>query len=277
MRQTDPKSLTPELIDSLHGDMVPKFLATQDASGRPNVVPIISLDAADDRTLIFGECFIWKTRANLQTDPRVCAAVVTGDLRAWAVRGRFREFVESGPYLEAMNAKPMFRYNAYVRISRAAVIDVQEVTGNWTFSRLGLAAGIMSVKAWARLVARRWNSPHGLPVRVAEKFARAQAVKVIAFPGTDGYPEILPAFSLVPAGGKTMVFGLRHSALRLRDLPVGTRMAASVITMDPIAYQVKGIFTGCRSTLAGRIGCIQVDEAYSAGPPLPGELIAIPS
>jgi hypothetical protein len=273
MKQIVPNSLAPDLIDALHGDMVPKFLATQDASGRPNVVPIISLDAADDRTLIFGECFIWKTRANLQTDPRVGAAVVTGDLRAWAIRGRFREFVESGPHLEAMNAKPMFRYNAYVRISRVALIDVEEVIGNWKFSRLGLAAGITFLKAWGRLLGRRWGSPNSLPPRVAEKLARTQAVKVVAYRGLDGYPQVVPALSLVPAGTRRMLFGMRHSAPRLRDLPGGSPIAASVITMDPIAYQVKGIFTGCRWTPAGRVGCIQVDEVYSASPPLPGERI----
>ncbi len=38
MKQTGLNSLSPELIQALHGEMVPKFLATQDSSGKPNVV-----------------------------------------------------------------------------------------------------------------------------------------------------------------------------------------------------------------------------------------------
>ena len=47
--------LTGKLKEALAGEMTPKFLATIGAEGVPNVVPVTSIDAADERTLIFGE------------------------------------------------------------------------------------------------------------------------------------------------------------------------------------------------------------------------------
>ena len=48
-----------------------------------------------------------------------------------------------------------------------------------------------------------------------------------------------------------------------------TEMAIAIITMDPIAYQVKERFTGIRRGL----GIIALKEYYSASPPLSGELL----
>jgi hypothetical protein len=251
--------------------MVPKFLATLDVTGKPNVVPIITLDAADERTLMFGELFLWKTKSNLETDPRVGVVVVTEDFRVWTIRGRFREFVDGGPYVERLNEKEMFRYNAYVGISRAGVIDVEEVTGEWKLSTLKIAAELLPAKAARCFV--RGSGGKRLPSRVAEKFARTQAVKVIAFQGPAGYPQIVPLFSLLPARSQTMIFGTRLFAGPLRDLHSDAQVAASVITMDPIAYQIKGVYTGRRFTPAGRIGTIRVNEVFSASPPLAGEPI----
>jgi len=267
----DPCRLDGGCLRALQGERTPKFLATQDATGKPNVVPIISLDAADEQTLIFGECFIWKTRANLEADPRVAVAVVAEDLRVWVIRGRFRRFVQTGPYVERMNRKEMFRYNAYVRISRVAVIDVEEVTAVWKPSRLGLTIDLLFIGVLSRLLTRRGAVT--LPPRVAEKFARTRAVKVLAFQGAGGYPDVVPAFSLLPTRSNTMMFGTRLLRRQCDHPGPGAPLAASVITMDPIAYQVKGILIGCRRTPMGPVGLMRVEEVYSASPPLSGERI----
>ena len=268
-------SLPGPLAEALHGERVPKFLATLDATGAPNVVPILSLDAADDRTLCFGEFLIQKTRANLLADPRVCAAVLTEDLHVWTVRGRFREFVEGGPMADMINRKDMFRYNPYLGISRVAVIDVEAVTGAWGLSRLEVALELLPVKVagqvWGRLPLPR--SGPALPPRVAEKFARTQAVKFMAWRGADGYPDMVPAFSLSPGRGPSMLFGTRLFGDRLRTITGGARVAASVITFDPVAYQVKGTYEGTTPTPAGAIGRLRVDQVFSASPPLPGQQI----
>jgi len=263
--------LTGDLAEALHGEMVPKFLATLDATGTPNVVPIISLDAADERTLIFGEFLIWKTRKNLEADPRVAAVVLTEDLKVWTLKGRFREFVETGPHVDQMNAKEMFRYNAYVGIRRAAVIDLEAVTGEWSFSKPNVAAELLPVKGASLVLGGRGGK--AIPPRVIEKFGRTQAVKMLAWQGEDGHPVAVPSFSLTPTRSQTMLFGTRLFRRQLKGLHRGARLAASVITMDPVAYQVKGAFEGQRLTPAGRLGRIRVEEVYSASPPLPGEKI----
>jgi len=268
------KDLSPALTTALHGEMVPKFLATLDSLGNPNVVPIISLDTVGGGKLVFAEFLIHKTRANLECDHRVAACVLTEDLSVWTLRADFQNFAEDGPYLDHLNSKDMFRYNAYVGVRRAAVFDLVAVTGSRKLSKLNVASELLPVLAMRTIARRRGKS--GLPPRVAEKFARSQALKVLAFQGQDGYPEIVPVFSLVPDMSNLMLFGTRLFRKNLRALKPGALVAAAVITMDPVAYQVKGVFEGISRTPAGKLGRIRVDQVYSASPPLPGEPIAMP-
>ncbi|MBN1342069.1 MAG: pyridoxamine 5'-phosphate oxidase family protein [Phycisphaerae bacterium] len=276
MKTTSAVTLVDDaLAQAFHGEFVPKFLATRDAAGKPNVVPIVSLDAADERTLIFAELFTWKTRTNLATDPRVGVAVVTEDPRAWSLRGRFREYVESGPYVDRMNAKELFRYNAYVRVSRVGVIDVEAVTGAWRPSTLSVAASLVRTMLLGRLSFGKGAA--SLPARVADKFARTRSAKVVAWVDSQGHPCALPTFSLLPTRSDAMLFGAGGLPRDPRELGPGSPIAASVITTEPVAYQVKGTFSGIRRTVLGGIGAMHVTEVYSASPPLAGKQIEMPT
>jgi hypothetical protein len=86
---------------------------------------------------------------------------------------------------------------------------------------------------------------------------------------------VVPAFSLLPTRTDSLLFGTRIFREALATLRTGSPVAASVITMDPVAYQVKGTFAGTMLTPAGRLGRIHVQEVYSASPPLSGEAIEL--
>ncbi len=82
---------TPGLLEALRGAMTPKFVATRNSLGMPNVVPIVSTTPADDQpdTLFFGNFFLRKTIQNLKEDGRVGILVITPDLKGWILKGDF--------------------------------------------------------------------------------------------------------------------------------------------------------------------------------------------
>jgi hypothetical protein len=246
----------------------PKFLATLDAEGMPNIVPITSLEAVDGGTVIFGELMIWKTRRNLEVNPRVCMAVMTPAVRGWTIEGDFEEFQRTGPYVDLINSAEFYRYNAYSGVRSAGVIRARRVVREFALSRRDIVLATARARWGAR---RRRPADEGvvMPAPVREKFARMQAAKFLAFLGPDGYPDVAPALSLTPAGERALVF-----AGTVDRLERGAQVAAAVLTAEPLAYQVKGRFLGTERSLGGPLGVIQVLEVYSASPPLPGERIA---
>jgi hypothetical protein len=262
--------LSSGVMRALSGPVTPKFLATRDAQGIPNVVPVISLEAADERTIIFGEMMIWKTRRNLEADARVAILVLSPDLRGWTVRGRFVEFQRTGAYFDHIMDSESIRYNAYSGIRSAGVIQVLEVARTFKLSQAGLLIDTARCGWLARRLSRNSAEGGAMPLQVQEKFSRLRAAKAAAYLDASGHPDCLPALPLVPAGPARLVWGGR--ALEgASDLTPGSAVAAAVITPEPVAYQVKGEFAGWRRSLGRRLGVIDVREAYSACPPLPGK------
>lgn len=276
--------LNPAVMRALAGMRTPKFLATRDAGGIPNVVPVLSLEAADEQTIIFAEMMIWKTRRNLQADRRLAIMVLAPDLRGWTVRGRFVGFQTTGPHLDRIMANENMRYNAYGGIRSAGVIQVAEVTRTFKLSQARVLLDAARSRWLARRLARDGPPPEAaslpdrqaMPVQVRDKFGRVQAAKALAILDAGGHPDCLPALSLVPAGPARLVFG-GATAEDLAALAPGSPIAAAVLSMEPVAYQVKGEFAGSRASLGRRLGVIDVREAYSASPPLPGQRLPAPS
>lgn len=262
--------LSPAVMKALSGARTPKFLATRDAQGIPNVVPVLSLEAADERTIIFGEIMIWKTRRNLQADARVSILVLLPDLRGWTVRGRFVEFQRSGAHFDHIMESDDIRYNAYSGIRSAGVIEVLDVPRTFGFSRAGLLIDTLRSRWLARRLFGNGRGEGVMPPQVQEKFSRLRAVKAAAFLDAGGHPECLPALAMVSAGSAGLVWG-GHGTEDLTAPKPGAPIAAAVITMEPVAYQVKGHFQGWHLSLGRKLGAIEVREAYSASPPLSGK------
>lgn len=246
-----------------------KFLATRDVDGIPNVVPVLSLEAVDERTIIFGELMIWKTRRNLDADARVSILALTEDLCGWAVRGRFVEFQRTGAYYDRIMEGPRMRYNPYTGVRSAGVIEVLGASPAFRFSRAGLLIDALRSRWLARRLPGGGRKPGVMPAPVQEKFGRLNAAKAVAYLDAGGHPECLPALAMMPAGPSGLVWG-GFGGEGLSGPEPAARIAAAVITMEPVAYQVKGTFRGWRQSFGRRLGAIDVLEAFSASPPLPG-------
>lgn len=255
--------MTPRLRAALSGDMTPKFLATLDAAGRPNCVPVISITPWDDRTLVFGEFFMNKTRKNLAVNDKVGVAVLNERFEGWSLKGRFLGFETAGPYVDFFNELPLFRYNAYTSVRSAGAIRVEHISEAYAHSKPGLLRDFVH----ARLVAPLLRRPgqRAMPRRVCDKFRRMQAVRALAYRDADGYPRALPLMACFSAGPTRLL--MKGPMLDQMAPPSGSEIAVSIITMEPIAYQVKGIYAG----RAAGLGRVDIAECYSASPPLLGE------
>lgn len=271
--QVGKDRLSPEAEASFTRPMLPKFLATVSSEGTPNIVPIISIEAADPETLIFAELMIWKTRKNLEENPRVAAAVMTRDLKAWVVKGDFEGFQKKGKYYERLSCNELFRYNAYTGIRSAAVIRIKEVLPIVFMPKLKLLGDLIKTRILSLRAGSQLQGKREMPVPVSEKFRRLMAAKFLAYTDTDGYPGIIPLMSLFPVDGGGLIFGISISGETIGKLTTSEKVAASVITSEPVAYQVKGSFQGIKRYWGIKVGVIDVDELYSASPPLPGERI----
>lgn len=254
------------LLQALRGEMTPKFLASRSAAGVPNVVPVVSTLPADDQpdTLFFGNFLLRKTIRNLNEDGRVGVLVITPELQGWVLKGKFLEFQRAGPYVERQMSSSLLRYNAYTGIRNAGIIRVHSVEAAFGISKWQVARDYLLARL--ATLGSAHNGGIKLPLPVQREFAKMIAVKVLAWVGEDGYPIVIPALSLQPVGGTSLV--CRKSG-RFPEPSPGAWVAANILTFEAISYQVKGRWAG-----TGKTGVIRVQEVYAGGPPLPGGRVA---
>ncbi|MCP4645555.1 MAG: pyridoxamine 5'-phosphate oxidase family protein [bacterium] len=259
--------LGPDVRDALAGDMTPKFLATLDADGHPNCVPIISITPYDDETLVFGEFLMNKSRRNLLANDKVGVAVLTDALEGWSLKGTFLGFETKGERVDFVNNLPLLRYNAYTGVRAAGTIRVEEVSRKHTISKLRLLMDYARLRAMGPFLARERNGSRCMPRLVEEKFKRMQAIRTAAYRDADGYPRAFPMMACVAAGSARLLMSDPLANAYQSAIPHDTELAVAAITTEPVAYQVKGRYQGAK---AG-VGVIDLDACYSASPPLLGE------
>lgn len=261
--------LAKEVRDLFAEEMAGKFLATVDPEGKVNLALIVTLqpppDGRTDR-LIFGEFLMWKSKDNLEYNPRVAAAVVNTKLKAATLTGDFRGFEKSGPYKEAIDGSSFMRYNAYSGVRSAGILDVRESWPTRSFLP-GAAIDLLKVRM------RRPGDGEGgvdIPRLVKEKFTKPTSIKALAVMGEDGYPRVYPLLAVSMAGGTGFV--LRSSSYKgeLAEVAVPCPAALCLVTMDAKSYKVKGEL----SALGRGAYLLRVKEVYNAMPPLAGDLIA---
>ena len=259
----------PGLLDALRGEMTPKFLATRSAAGTPNVVPVISILPADDQpdTLFFGNFLLRKSIQNLKEDARVGILVITPELRGWMLKGDLVEFQRTGTYVDRQMSGSLLRYNAYTGIRNAGIIRVRSVEGDFAISRMQVAKDFVLARLAALGWPRKRNPGSTMPLAVRREFARMVAVKVLAWVREDGYPTIVPALSMQPAGDQTLLCWKTNPALP--QPPADAQVATNILTFEAISYQAKGQWMA-----RGNSGAIKVAEVYAGGPPIPGGRVA---
>lgn len=255
------------LLRALEGEETPIFMATLDAQGKPNCVPIISTMPYDDGTLIFGEFLMNKTKRNLLGNPKVGIAVLSAELEAWSLKGTFLGFETSGERLDAINQTPTFRYNAYTGARSAGSIRVEEISEGRRLTKAQVLSHFLWTAALARVLRPRRRESPCMPRQVEDKFGSMSAVRALAYREEDGFPRAFPVMACVAAGPNRLLMADPLSRPYASGMVEGTALAVAVITQEAIAYQVKGVYGGRR---AGA-GIIDLAECYSASPPLLGD------
>ena len=263
----------PSFVRSVYDqEEVAKFLATTSGDGKPNVALIVSQIPVEPDRLVFGEFMMVKTKKNLKENPRVASLAVTEKLEMAGLKADVVDWVQSGPYIDRINNIDFFRYNAYMGIHNAAVMNVRDILPIPT--RVSYGAYVRDYALVRAAGNCRGDEGIEIPGPVDEKLNGIMVVKVLAFQDDDGYPGIMPVFAARtgPRGMVRFKVTAYNRSLERLDLPA--RVAINVLTMDLLTYQVKGEFLRFEKARGVMTGVVRVDEVYSSIPPLVGERIA---
>ena len=284
-------------IKAFKAPTYPRFAATISREGIPNVVPLLSAKMIAPNTIAFVRFMIWKTKKNLEANRKITFACSGPRGRSYAAKCEFEGWVRQGPLLEQFENEPIYRYNAYAGANEVGVVRVKQVhefpgTGFiWSaLTALGAKVGAgnsvrfatpSGIKAGGRfLLSEGRDTVKGkidMPIQVVEKWRRVIAFKFMGMVDKDGDPIAFPLRGLSALDPGTLAFPMpKEGHHPLHRLAPGDLVAASVLVLDPVAYQVKGRFAGTHIRNGRKMAAIEITEVYSAAPPVPGKRISPP-
>ncbi|MFX0116287.1 MAG: hypothetical protein ACFFB3_17185 [Candidatus Hodarchaeota archaeon] len=245
--------------DAFALDMAAKFMATHDANHEPNIAMISTVSPWNDEHLIFGDFLMWKTKKNLENGSPISVSVITEDLKScFEVRGQYIGYEIAGDKFEAMSKKDLFRYSAIGLLRGVGTISVDEVYP-LSVNALGVAKEWLLAKICG---VRHQRFPEGKEMhpnveRIANVLKGAKFLTV----ARDDHMEQFPVLGMRSLGDYLVI----RSDLPLK---IGDIIAASVLSMDLTAFQIKGEFIGIRRSRGIKHGYIRVTNVKTQTPPL---------
>jgi hypothetical protein len=261
------------LIDTLGIMEEPKFMATKDSMSEPNVAFITTLTWYKGNTLAYGDFLTYKTRLNLEAgNKELGLLVMTTDLDSWMIKADFESFHRNDEVYEFIAMTSLFRYNQYTNARSVGVAEAFWASENQHISKVSVLSSFLKAKLAKRKVPKQSSDEGNMPSNVHARFNQMVAVKVLAFIDDYGYPVAFPNLGMVPAS--TNRIAVNRAAERQRGLRIedGQRVAISLVTLEPAAFQLKGIFR----ELNKNTGYIELDRVYTCSLPRPGERVDIP-
>lgn len=262
-----------ELEEAMKIFETPKFMITKDKNGEPNSSLIMTWTVYKGNTLVYGDFLSEKTRKNLIAGNNEMAIMVfTMGLDSWLIKANFESYHWNDEIYEFIAQTPLFRYNQYTNARGAGVAEAISSSEKYGISKLSVLSSFIKTKL-AKGKAPVIDTIEGnMPNNIFKVFSQMAAVKVLAFIDEDGYPAAFPEFGMLPVSANTVVMKRNEEMRRGYSLRDGQRVAISLVSLEPAAFQMKGTFHEIDKNTA----YVALDRVYACSLPRPGVRVDLP-
>mgnify|MGYP001144116221 CR=1 FL=1 len=258
-----------EYIKKFEQDNKIGLLATRDHEGYPHLTLISSLQARNDRELIWGQFSEGMSKKNVLENPKTGFLILNFDKEMWRGKVVWTHMESVGPEFDIFNEKPLFRYNSYFGIGKAHYMDLVEISNKAVLNMLSIGTGAVLSKLVKP--AYRRNDIGRILKPFAEKiFNKFDSLKFISYIDSDGFPVIIPIIQAQSADSGRIVFSLKPYGSELRNIPEGTNAAIFCTTMNLEFVLVKGSFKGVRKLGGIHTGVLDIEKVYNSMIPRSG-------
>ena len=265
--------ITEELANAMQEFLTPKFMITQYSNGEPNTSLVLSWNIYEKTKLVYGDMMTFKSRQNLlDGNSKMALLVMTMDLNSWLIKADFESYHQYDEVYEFMAMTPFFRYNQYSNPRGVGLATPKWISQGYPISKVNVLTNYLKARMAKGKVHFEETKEGNMSPPVLRRFSEMAAVKILSFIDDDGYPAAFPAFGMVPAHSNRLVIKRGEETRRGYSLSDGQRVAISLVTLEPAAFQVKGTFRELNDGTAA----VDLDRVYVCSLPRPGMRIDIP-
>ncbi|MFW9932883.1 MAG: hypothetical protein ACFFDR_09505, partial [Candidatus Thorarchaeota archaeon] len=256
-----------DLKEALNIFETPKFMLTKDAKGEPNSSLVMTWTIYDENRLVYGDFMTFKSRQNLlDGNSQMSLLVMTMNLDSWLIKANFESFHRNDEVYEFIAMTPLFRYNQYTNARGAGLADPISISSKYGISKLSVLTGFLKAKIGAGKVPSVTTDEGNMSPPILRRFSQMAAVKILSFIDDDGYPAGFPEFGMLPVHSNRVIMKRTQERKRGYHIEDGQRVAISLVTLEPAAFQMKGTFRELNANTA----IVELDRVYVCSLPRPG-------
>lgn len=259
--------LSNELKETLSIFETPKFMITKNEEDEPNSALVMTWTVYQGNQLVYGDFMGHKTKQNLEKgNDKIGLLVLKMNLDNWNITAKFDSYHVADEVYEFMAMTPLFRYNQYTNVRGAGLAEAIWVGEKQGLSKMSVLLTYLRARLSKRKVSDRATGKGRMPPAVLDRFNMMAAVKILGYVDSSGFPRAFPAFGMLPASEDLLVVERSEERKRGIDLRDGQRVAVSLVTQEPAAFQVKGEF----KPIDRKTAAIVIDKVYACSLPRPG-------
>ena len=263
--------LDDEAIKAFRAEAKVGILATINPDGFPHLTLITSIQAKDQKTLIWGQFSEGLSKENIRHNPKTAFLVLTNDRCFWRGKARWTHEMKEGEDYEKLNMMPMFRYNAYFGIHTVHYMDIVEAGARERVPLGKILTGVLLTAA-GKPGAKTGNQAKILRPWAEKLFNRMDSIKFISWIGPGGFPLITPVIQSRAADSRRIVFSPAAFGGELKAIPEGIKAAIFCMSMQTESVLVRGVFNGYKRFRGIRLGALDIDWVYNSMPPKQGQI-----
>ena len=252
------------------------LLVTTDEDGFPHAMLIKTLQTFGERQLTWGQFIQGMGKKLIVRHREVAFLVLNKQMELWRGKALYSHSEKSGEVFDAYSNKPLFRYNSYFGVGSVHSMDLKCVTEMQKLRTSEIALGAIKSRAVAKAAASPDEQP-AMSSTTMELFGEMDGLKFLCYTDTDGYPWIVPAIQMMPAGRDRLVFSFSPFGEELHKVPAGAKVAVFFANLQLQTVMIKGEYLGPHKYSLGSAGVIDVKKVYNPMPPQSGYIYPKPA
>lgn len=247
------------------------LLVTVDGAGLPHVTFIPNMQPRRTGTIVWGQLMEGMSKDNVRRNPKCSYLFLTLDRKIVYGKAQWSHQTDSGEEFDRLNALPMYRYNAYINLSKVHFMQAVDVVRPGAVSIPAVLGSSLATMAIKPFVASR-NRDRILKVRGEQLFNSFSTYAFIAWIDHDKFPRIHPLFQCRAADSRRIVFALSPKERVCENLYKGQCLAVYGISTRGESLLVRGTYNGLSGLGPFSHGTLDIHWVYNSNPPIHGQI-----
>lgn len=247
------------------------LLSTLAPDGFPHVSLISSLQAKNDKQMMWGQFTYGLSKIYIEKQPKTGFLILDMDKNWWRGRTIYKESKITGEDYDMYNNQPLFRYNSYLGIGKVHYMDLVDYSGMQALPMKGIVKGAFLGRVIKGLIKKSTDKNVKIQ-NFTQKLAQdLTSLKFLCYEDREGFPVLLPviqAFMKDKFG--RMIIPLTAFKEELSSIPKGAKVALYLANLDLCGVLLQGEYGGVMKTAGMSYAVFDTQKVYNTNLPVVG-------